>query len=110
MGRCSGDTVQELQRWCRYIGHVAHVLQGLQGSLPERAAPVATDLVAQIERGQEKCRKYETRSGIEGVLRAKNEAVRTALTSCHWCSAAELQLVTHRAQIYESWEYSAGWP
>lgn len=69
-------SAQPLHYHCRYIGHVAGVLQGLKESLPERAAPVAADLLSQVERGHEKCAKYETRSGVQGFLRAKNEAVR----------------------------------
>lgn len=58
------------------MGHVGSVLHGLKDSgLPDRAAPVVCDLDALIERGGEKRSKYEYRSGIEGFLRAKSEAV-----------------------------------
>ena len=61
---------------CRYIGHVHVVLKDLKDVLPERVAPVVADMVKQLKRGQEKCCKYEDRSGWEGLIRAKSETVR----------------------------------
>ena len=52
------------------------VLKDLKDVLPERVAPVVSDMVKQLKRGQEKCCKYEDRSGWEGLIRAKSETVR----------------------------------
>ena len=52
------------------------VLKDLKDVLPERVAPVVADMVKQLKRGQEKCCKYEARSRVEGLIRAKNETVR----------------------------------
>lgn len=58
------------------MGHAGSVLDGLKdSSLPHRAVPVIYDLDVLIERGREKCSKYQSRSGIEGMLSAKSEAV-----------------------------------
>lgn len=61
---------------CRYIGHVHVVLKDLKDVLPQRSAPVAADLVTQLQRGHEKCAKYESRNGMHGLIMAKSEIVR----------------------------------
>ena len=74
------------------------VLKDLKDVLPERAAPVVADMISQLERGQEKCSKYEARSfadsfrgGVEGFLRAKNETVRFRYTHAF----ADMHTQTH---------------
>ena len=58
------------------MGHVGNVLQAVtHSSLPDRAAPVACDLIVQIERVQVLCSTFEICSGEERTLWPKRQAV-----------------------------------
>lgn len=81
-----------------YVGNILH---GVKNNLPERAAPVVKDLVAQLELARDKCGKYEDRGGPWKVFKAGEEAVRSShctLVSAHACRMLHSWSLSHLLQ------------
>lgn len=60
------------------MGHVSTYLFGLrQRKLPDGTEPIVKELLRLIKLAGDRCARYEARLGLEALIRAKEEAVRS---------------------------------
>ena len=58
------------------MSNVARTIEGVKGSVPQHAEPVARELAALVATANTKCAKYAARNACSSMFHLRSEAVR----------------------------------